>query len=199
MKSSIRNILIIVAIVGISAVYANHSWPQAVYNVNYDATATVSLLTDNDTASEEFTCPRNGLTGIHIRFAKMSRETIGSYSWRVEDVSTSTDIASGDVDTSKLAQNGNYVLTFDQQEGSKGHTYRFTVQANDVSEDQSISLYLSEAKANSGTVLCNGEVQQGSLMLKQMIRYFNVETFIVCTVLLLYLFVFMKYMNRLFR
>ena len=195
---TLKTILILVAVAALSALYAFQGWPEAIYDVNYDATEGVPALAGNSTASQEFTCPHNGLTGIRIRFNKLSRTTYGSYKWILEDTADDSQIASGAVDTGSFSRNGDYSLSFTRQENSKGHTYRFTVQAQNVADDQSISLYLSTAEKNAGQVLYNGTAQTGSLMLKQTIRFFNWETFFVCIALLSYMVFFMKFMSRVF-
>jgi len=195
---TLKTILILAVIAALSALYAYQSWPEAVYDVNYDATESVPPLSGSSTASQEFTCPHNGLTGIRIRFNKLSRTTYGSYNWILEDTTDNSQIASGAVDTGSFSRNGDYSLSFTKQENSRNHIYRFTVQAVNVADDQSISLYLSTAEKNAGQVLCNETAQTGSLMLKQTIRYFNWETFFVCIVLLAYMVFFMKFMSRVF-
>jgi len=193
-----KKIIILLVIAALSYLYATQSWPEAIYDVNYDTSSTLPIMVNDNAASQDFSCPRNGLTGLRVRFATMSRASYGSYTWSVQDIASGAEVASGSIDPSAFSRSGDYKITFNEISDSAGHTYRFTAKANGVAEDQSLSLYVSNPIRNAGQVLYNGEAKTGCIMLKQTIHYFNVETFIVCIGLLLYLVVFIQYMNRLF-
>ena len=194
-----REVLVIAIFIVLAGLYAWQKWPVEIYDTTYNTSATYPSLTGTDTLSQEFTVYHNGLCGIQIRLVLSGRTDFDPYTWTVATKNGEV-VASGIIDPNEADYKGDYKILFDNRlSDSKGMTYVFTIAADQVStEDKSLTCYQSVAEKGAGTVTYNGEAQEGSLMLKGIEKYFDVETFIMGFCLLLYLAFFIRFMSKLF-
>ena len=197
----IKKIIIIVGVVLIGFLYATGNWSDAIYDTNVNGANYESLknLDDNIVVEQEFTCKHKGLDGFRIRFSTLNRRNIGKYSWQLIEKSTQKIIEEGNVDFTKVNSKGEYRIDFDKLEESAGNEYTFKIQAQNVSEDEAITLYKTSSEQLAGSLYVDGNKTEGSTILKMYCHRFDVETFVVFCGFALYLAVFIWFMTKLFK
>lgn len=206
-----KKIILFIVVLALATLYSYGIWPRAIYNTDIGSGAyEISDLLKEDTSVEQyFTCKDKGLCGISIRISKSGNPVIGTYDWTLTDAESGKKIASGVID--EAATNNKYFnssspqkkeivkIDFPKQNESKGREYLFTIKGSDIKEDESMSVYMTEKGNIDSKLSINGEQKNKASIVKLQYKRFNLETFIVFWVIMGYLFVFIKFMNKLFR
>lgn len=196
----IKKIILLVVIIVIGALYAYGSWSKPIYDTNVGSGSYIMTeqIKDAMNLKQQFVCPNNGLDVITIKIALQENEKIGNYNWEIEDVNTKKIVGSGNIEQQKIDKKGIASLSFDKIKDSKDKTYQLTIMSNGVKED-SIALYMTTPGNYARELLVNGESVEQSIVLKMKMMRFNIETFIVFVGLILYMVLFIRFMNRLFK
>ena len=101
--------------------------------------------------------------------------------------------------SSSAQKRGNIKVSFPIQEESEGKEYILTIQGENVQEDETMAVYMTEKGKSESTMKLNGENLEKASVIKLNYKRFNVETFIVFLAIVVYLVVFIKFMYKLFR
>ena len=159
---------------------------------------------------QEYTCVDDGMCGLKIKLTKQESQTIGNYNWSLTDISTGKTIASGVIDedstgnsefvSSSAQKRGNVELDVPRQKDSKGKKYVLSIQSDDVTENQTMAVYMTEkSRVTTALSIDGNNIDNKAIVLKVEYKRFNVETFIVFLGIMLYLYYFVKFVYRLFR
>lgn len=208
----VKKIILIVIAVFLGALYSFGVWPRAIYNTDIGANSyeNTGALQSGVVLQQEYTCVDDGMCGLKIKLTKQESQTIGNYNWSLTDSSTGKTIASGVIDeestgnsefvSSSAQKRGNVELDVPRQKDSKGKKYVLSIQSDDVAENQTMAMYMTE-KSKVTTVLSidGNNIDNKAIVLKVEYKRFNVETFIVFLGIMLYLYCFVKFVYRLFR
>ena len=154
-------------------------------------------------------CTDPGLCGFSIKLTKLDNQVIGTYNWSVTEATSGKEIGSGVIDesstenkefvSSSAQKRGNIKVTFPIQEESEGKEYILTIQGENVQEDETMAVYMTEKGKSESTMKLDGENLEKASVIKLNYKRFNVETFIVFLAIVVYLVVFIKFMYKLFR
>ena len=134
---------------------------------------------------------------------------IGTYNWSVTEADSGKEVGTGVIDesstenkefvSSSAQKRGNIKVSFPIQEESEGKEYILTIQGENVQEDETMAVYMTEKGKSESTMKLNGENLEKASVIKLNYKRFNVETFIVFLAIVVYLVVFIKFMYKLFR
>lgn len=206
-----KKICLIVFVVILAGVYSYGVWPRAIYDTDIGSGSyeNTGALDGNQMMQQQFTCEDQGLCGFSIKLTKLNNQKIGNYNWTILETESGKEIANGIInesmtendafESSNAQKRGNIKLDFPRQENSKGKQYLLTLQAEDVDEEESVAVYMTEKGDTDSVLKVNGENLEKASIIKLQYKRFNVETFIVFLGIMVYLRVFIKFMYKLFR
>lgn len=207
----LKRIIFILVIIILATVYSYGVWPRAIYNTSIGSSAyeVTESLNGRKVLEQEFMCEDKGLCGITIKLTKQTNRSIGTYDWTIVEKETGETVGEGIIDESttenkefesKSSQKqGNVNLEISKQKESKNKEYLLTITPHDVSDDESMAIYITEKGNVNGNLTINGVEMEKASVIKIQYQRFNTETFIVFLGVILYLVVFVKFMYRLFK
>ena len=179
---------VIVAIVGIlfAVIYSFRTWPAEIYDNNIDSTlyTNVGELTEGSKVSQQFTCTQNGLNSLELTMSNLGQECEAEYAWTLTETESEKVVAKGEFTAGEVDNSKNMVLKLSELEESKGKQSVMTTDRS-LNEDGKLSI--------------NGKESSQVLVMKEQMKYFNTETFIVLLGLIAYLVFLITFLNRLFK
>lgn len=208
---NLKKLVLILAVLIFACAYAYGIWPRAIYDTDIGSNAyEVSDPLSGDTVLEQsFQCKDEGFCGIRMKLTKQTNQQIGTYQWTVIEQGSKEKVGEGIIDNAStentdfnsqnLQKQGFIELAFPRQEGSKGLVYTFTIQAQDVSENESMALYVTDKGGIESTLAISGEELEKTGVIRLQYQRFNTETFLVFLGIMVYLAAFIRFMYRLFR
>lgn len=203
-------IAIIMIIVGMA--YAYGTWPRPIYNtdigsLSYEKT---DFLTTGSVMEQTFICGDNGFSGFTIKMLKQDGQEIGNYRWTVENVKTGKVVGKGIIsetdtetrlfESSNPQKQGMINVEMPKQENSKGKEYKLTLTAEEMKDVESVAVYITEKNSTKSELTVNNNaLPDKASIVKVNYKRFNVETFVVFLGIAVYLWVFIKFMYKLFQ
>lgn len=208
---NLKKIIFVVLAVVVAAIYSYGVWPRAIYNTDIGANSyeNTGKLNAGVVLTQTFVSTDHGLCGFSIKLTKLDNQVIGTYNWSVTEADSGKEVGAGVIDesstenkefvSSSAQKRGNIKVTFPIQEESEGKEYILTIQGENVQEDETMAVYMTEKGKSESTMKLNGENLEKASVIKLNYKRFNVETFIVFLAIVVYLVVFIKFMYKLFR
>lgn len=208
---NLKKIIFVVLAVVVAAIYSYGVWPRAIYNTDIGANSyeNTGKLNAGVVLTQTFVSTDHGLCGFSIKLTKLDNQVIGTYNWSVTEADSGKKVGTGVIDesstenkefvSSSAQKRGNIKVSFPIQEESEGKEYILTIQGENVQEDETMAVYMTEKGKSESTMKLNGENLEKASVIKLNYKRFNVETFIVFLAIVVYLVVFIKFMYKLFR
>lgn len=171
--------------------YAHIVKTNAVYDGQNDSNTFEITENSQLTVEQEFICQEARIDGIQI---KCQVQQTGNTSVGL----TLTDVASGDTvavcrkELSEIKSGKWNTFSFETVENCKGKTYRLELEGEDV------TWFACRGAQPKTDLYINGSEQDGILLVKTVSNRFDVETFGVFLILVLYVYLFFRFLNRLF-
>ena len=92
------------------------------------------------------------------------------------------------------------VLKLSELEESKGKQYVLTIETESIKSEHGVTVMTTDRSLNEdGKLSINGKELSQVLVMKEQMKYFNTETFIVLLGLIAYLVFLITFLNRLFK
>lgn len=205
MKKVIRNSILIVIILGIALAYSFGIWGKNIYvqTASSGDNQFTNELTGDIELAQTFLCPYSGLNSIKVKMLRVGNENVEGYSWQVSD-KEGRIVANGVIGEDQLTERAFtkkkfLTLEIPEQKNSKGMEYTLTITGTDVKKEGCLQAYITEGNQYAKELTLNGQQMDSSMVLKMNIRRFNVETFLVFWGLVAYVWVFFKFMYKLFK
>lgn len=199
----LKKIFICLFIIILAGIYSYGNWERPLYDTDIGSNSYTLTPEIQDDVKQTFVCPENGLNGIQIKVNFGNVENLGVYEWFLYDeeekIVAQDGITSEMVGEKKYLEKNILELKFEKQRESKGQKYMFVIKNNNPSEDGELGCYMTLEGKYSEKLAVDGNWQDQSLIIKQEIQMFNIETFIVFLGLAGYILFFIKYMYKLFK
>ena len=212
MMKAIKKVLIVILIIVAGVAYSYGTWPRAIFNTNIGSLSyeKTDFLTTGSIVEQNFVCASKGFSGFTIKLLKQDGQQLGDYDWSVQEVESGDVIAEGTIgekdtqtrlfQSSMPQKQGMIQVEIPRQENSKGKEYKLTLKATEMQDTESAAVYMTEKGNVSSELKVNGEVvADRASIVKADCKRFNVETFIVFWGIGVYLWVFIKFMYKLFK
>ena len=177
---------VIVAIVGIlfAVIYSFRTWPAEIYDNNIDST----LYT------------QNGLNSLELTMSNLGQECEAEYAWTLTETESEKVVAKGEFTAGEVDNSKNMVLKLSELEESKGKQYVLTIETESIKSEHGVTVMTTDRSLNEdGKLSINGKESSQVLVMKEQMKYFNTETFIVLLGLIAYLVFLITFLNRLFK
>ena len=194
----VKSLIIIVLILAAAFLYAHIGKNNLVYDKNVDnsqyiPTGAVAKIEQTFVGQEETLdgfraeCQVIGdVTGMKVKYSLLNMES-------------GEKEAQGTADAEKIKNGRFYYFKFDTVKNCKGNKYKVIFENESVDESKGIG-FSFQPETETGTELTiKGVNTTGTMIVKVVTERFDLETFIVLLVFILYVAVFIKFLYRLFK
>lgn len=187
----IKRMVVYVLVVLVAFLYAHIAKTNAVYDRQSDS-STYGITGNTQMAVEqEFVCVEKAMDAIQVKC--QVQQTENAYvNLTLMDIASGNVVASCRKELAEIESGKWNTFSFETVENCKGKMYQVILEGEGMT-------YFAEQSTEPETRLCvNGTEQEGTLLIKTVTRKFDVETFGVFLMLVLYAFWFFHFLNRLF-
>lgn len=199
MKKKIGWSIFALILIVCTCLYAVIDKNNSIYDREIDSSDYISVeLGEGDTLTQSFVSAEDFLDGINIKMSVTGEPEGKEVSYKLKD-SEGKEVVSGKMLLEDLESGKYFTLKFDRLSGCKDQEYilEFTVSQ---SADGGMVIVYDVPEAQEGTAFSlKGEKIDGTLALRTITHRFDVETFIVTGIFLIYVFFFVRWLTKVFK
>lgn len=188
----IKKMAAVIILILIAFIYGHIHKTHAIYDRTVENDQYIMLDGSQSQITQEFICEEDSLDGIRVKCQNLQEDPEVEIRVYLQDCENGGIVAksvkkAGEIKTGKFNE-----FSFDTVSRCRGKAYKV------VFEKDFLALY-AEKTAEEGTNLkINSEESEGTLILKTVTYRFDIETFCVFMLLVLYICVFFQFLNWLF-
>lgn len=168
-------------------------------NVNTAQYSGIGVLEEDGSISQSFVCEEDVLDGFYIKCDPAGDYTKTTVHLQVIDAETGNVISEGEESGANIQPRKLHKFLVDEITGYKGKTLTLKVTETGVAPGSGISLYYQPAAESIGNFSVNGNPTAGVFVMKTITECFDIETFIVVFLSIMFIWVFMWFLYRLFK
>lgn len=200
MKKKIKSIILLFVLVSASFVYAHIDKTHVIYDANAETSAYLSTgSVSAGTVEQQFTVQEEVLDGVSIKcgiIGDVSSENV-ELQYRILD-ENKNEVRDGSLNAAEIKANRFHKIKFEQIENCEGETYTLVLSGKNMSPEKGVSFYYLPSQEQSKTFTISDNETDGSLILKTISHQFDLETFVVVIIFILYIVIFMKVLYKIF-
>ena len=200
MKKKIGSILgILIVLVAVFA-YAHIAKTHCIFDKDIDMSEYKDTsIYVNGEFIQRFTSVEDHLDGISIKCRITGEAQNITLKYYLTEVDTGLQVAEGCTTGDQIKNSKFYEFSFDTVEGCKDKEFEFKIIAEGEDEENSINFcYMSDCQEGTSLIF-NGEEIEGTMALKTVTNRFDLETFCVLLIFIIYIWAFMKFLYKLFK
>lgn len=200
MKRKVKFILGFCIIILAVFAYAHISKTRAIYDTSIDPSEYGSIIENQDVVLEQtFISEEHYLDGIKIKGAENGDISQVSICYTLKEKDTEKVVAEGKVNAKDALSRQFYELPFQRIENCKGKEY--TLEVEQYTNDQKSGVnFMYENKIEDGTSMSvNNKDIQGTIIMRTITKRFDLETFFVVSVFVIYIIFFIRFLYKLFK
>lgn len=199
MKKKLGWIIFAVILIAFTCVYAIVDKNNAIYDRAVDTSKYVALgLEQGETVSQSFTSKEDKLNGINIKMSVSGQANEKKISYVLKDDAGKT-VASGDASLEKIKAGKFFSLKFDELTGCKGKRYTFELTVEQCEKDTQVIVYAVPGASKDSLLVVKGEKADGVMVLRAITHRFDIETFVVTAIFILYVILFIRWLSKVFK
>lgn len=200
MKKKIRIVIESICIISLVFLYAHIAKTHNVYDNDIDPSQYGSVVEKESVWVEEyFKVDEETLNGVRVKGAESGDISKVNIEYVLKEADTGKELASGKVNAKKALKSRFYELPFEEIKNCKGKQYILALRES--STDNESAVYFSfekKVEPNTKFVVNNNNIE-GTLILKTITNRFDMETFFVVMIFVLYIILFLKILYKLFK
>lgn len=188
----VEKLATVIVLILLAFVYGHVHKTHAIYDRMIENDQYVMMDVSQDQISQEFVCEEETLDGIQVKCQNLQEDPEAEIRVYLQDCENGGIVAksvkkAGEIKTGKFNE-----FSFDTVTRCRGKAYKV------VFEKDSIALYTEKTSEEGTNLKINSEESEGTLILKTVTYRFDIETFCVFLLLVLYICVFFQFLNWLF-
>ena len=188
----VEKLAAVIVLILLAFVYGHVHKTHAIYDRMIENDQYVMMDVSQDQISQEFVCEEETLDGIQVKRQNLQEDPETEIRIYLQDCENGETVAesvkkAGDIKAGKFNE-----FSFDTVSSCRGKAYKV------VFEKDSIALYTEKTSEKGTNLKINSEESEGTLILKTVTYRFDIETFYVFLLLVLYICVFFQFLNWLF-
>ena len=181
----VKKLAAVIVLILLAFVYGHVHKTHAIYD-------RIMMDVSQDQISQKFVCEEEILDGIQVKCQNLQEDPETEIRIYLQDCENGETVAesvkkAGDIKAGKFNE-----FSFDTVSSCRGEAYKV------VFEKDSIALYAEKTSEEGTNLKINSEESEGTLILKTVTYRFDIETFCVFLLLVLYICVFFQFLNWLF-
>lgn len=199
MKKKLSWIILVIVLIAFTGVYAIVDKNNEIYNRTVDTSKYVALgLEQGESVSQTFVSKEDKLDSINIKLSVSGQANEKRISYVLKDAKGAS-VASGSISIDKIKAGKFLNLKFDQLEGCKGKQYTFEMTVDQCEKDAQVMVYAVPGASKDAPLEVKGEKADGVMVLRTVTHRFDVETFVVTAMFLLYVVIFIRWLGKIFK
>lgn len=188
----VEKLATVIVLILLAFVYGHVHKTHAIYDRMIENDQYVMMDVSQDQISQEFVCEEETMDGIQVKCQNLQEDPEAEIRIYLQDCENGETVAesvkkAGDIKAGKFNE-----FSFDTVSSCRGKAYKV------VFEKDSIALYAEKTSEEGTNLKINSEESEGTLILKTVTYRFDIETFCVFLLLVLYICVFFQFLNWLF-
>lgn len=193
-----KSLIIIILILAATFLYAHIGKNNLVYDKNVDnsqyiSTGAVSKI------EQTFVCREKTLDGFRAKCQVIGDVKGMKVKYSLIDMKDGKEIAQGTADAEKIKNGRFYYFRFDKVENCEGNTYKVIFENEGSDESRGIGFSIQPDTEEGTDLIIKGVDTTGTMIVKAVTQRFDLETFVVMLVFILYIAAFIKFLYKLFK
>ena len=199
MKKKLSWIILAVILIAFTGIYSVVDKNNGIYDRQVDASEYASIgLEKGESLKQEFVTNEDKLDGISIKMSVSGKAEDKSISYTLKDEDNNI-VASGETSLENMKPGKFFKLKFDCIEGCRGHKYIFELTIDQCDKDNQVIVYAVPGEDKEAVLSISGENVEGVMVLRTITHKFDIETFAVTAVFVLYVILFIRWLSKLFK
>ena len=201
MKKRIPVIIGIIVILLFSIWYGFTDKTHKIYdnNVNTAHYSSLGIIPEGGSISQSFVCEEDVLDGFYIKCDPSGSCAETVVELQVIDASTGEVISSGSDVGANIRERQLHRFDIEPITGYKGETLTLAVTEKGSSDGSGVIFYFQPSDTSIGNFSVNGEVSSGVFIMKTITEGFDIETCVIVFISVMFIWVFMWFLYRLFK
>ena len=188
----IKKMAAVIILILIAFIYGHIHKTHAIYDRTVENDQYIMLDGSQSQITQEFICEEDSLDGIQVKCQNLQEDPETEIRIYLQDCENGETVAesvkkAGDIKAGKFNE-----FSFDTVSRCRGKAYKV------VFEKDFLALYAEKTSEEGTNLKINSEESEGTLILKTVTYRFDIETFCVFLLLVLYICVFFQFLNWLF-
>ena len=188
----INKMAAVIILILIAFIYGHIHKTHAIYDRTVENDQYIMLDGSQSQITQEFICEEDSLDGIQVKCQNLQEDPEAEIRVYLQDCENGGIVAksvkkAGEIKTGKFNE-----FSFDTVSRCRGKAYKV------VFEKDFLALYAEKTSEEGTNLKINSEESEGTLILKTVTYRFDIETFCVFLLLVLYICVFFQFLNWLF-
>ena len=188
----IKKMAAVIILILIAFIYGHIHKTHAIYDRTVENDQYIMLDGSQSQITQEFLCEEDSLDGIQVKCQNLQEDPEAEIRVYLQDCENGGIVAksvkkAGEIKTGKFNE-----FSFDTVSRCRGKAYKV------VFEKDFLALYAEKTSEEGTNLKINSEESEGTLILKTVTYRFDIETFYVFLLLVLYICVFFQFLNWLF-
>lgn len=188
----IKKMAAVIILILIAFIYGHIHKTHAIYDRTVENDQYIMLDGSQSQITQEFICEEDSLDGIQVKCQNLQEDPEAEIRVYLQDCENGGIVAksvkkAGEIKTGKCNE-----FSFDTVSRCRGKAYKV------VFEKDFLALYAEKTSEEGTNLKINSEESEGTLILKTVTYRFDIETFCVFLLLVLYICVFFQFLNWLF-
>lgn len=188
----IKKMAAVIILILIAFIYGHIHKTHAIYDRTVENDQYIMLDGSQSQITQEFICEEDSLDGIQVKCQNLQEDPEAEIRVYLQDCENGGIVAksvkkAGEIKTGKFNE-----FSFDTVSRCRGKAYKV------VFEKDFLALYAEKTSEEGTNLKINSEESEGTLILKTVTYRFDIETFCVFLLLVLYICVFFHFLNWLF-
>ena len=203
MKDKVKKILYMiiigVAVLGFSYIYAHIDKNTYIYDRNVDAGLYygTGILENDKTVEQVFTSDEDVIEGINLKVGKFGNAENVVLHYALTDMQTGERYAAS-VPANQIENNKINKLETPKIAQAKGKQYTLTLSSENADEQNGVGFYVVPGKVEDQQLTVRDGGVDGVLVVRLLCHRFDVETFVVLLGIILFVAIFMKKLYKSF-
>lgn len=201
MKKKLPIIIGLIIVLAFSIWYGYTDRTHKIYdnNVNTAEYSGMGILTEGSSISQSFVCEEDVIDGFYIKCDPSGDYASTVINLQVIDAETGEVISTGSESGSTILERQLHKFTVEEISGYKNKTLTLVVTATGMPEGSGVIFYYQPSDISIGNFTVNGNVTAGVFVMKTFTECFDVETFIIVFLSIMFIWIFMWFLYRLFK
>ncbi|MFV0363872.1 MAG: hypothetical protein ACK5LL_12420 [Suipraeoptans sp.] len=200
MKRIIKIAIISIVVIVVSFMYA-HIDKKTYFYDKQESTGDyigTGILVDKK-LEQEFTTNENIIDALSIKCATSGNIDNVTVNYSIIENSSGNEVSSGTIAGSDIEYNEFHVFQIDHLDDTSGKKYTLEISQSGADELNGISFYIGRKSDVDSQLMINGNDTDGVIIARTLSHRFDIQTFIVLILIILYIVVFFKFLYKLFR
>lgn len=199
MKKRIRFVVLSFIVFFLVFVYAHISKNNPIYDKNVDSSSYNNTnIYDVDEIRQRFICKENKLDALNIKSRVVGDPTDVEIAYSLIDVEKNREIANGRVKGDTFKDGKFTELDFEGISGCKDKEYEIYLSSIGGNGNNAVDFYYSSQQNENSSFYIDNQKLEGTLILKTVSERFDVETFCILIIFIIYVVIFMRFLYKLF-